>query len=88
MHAGQASSSKSAGTSSGGGSLESNMPLQLALLFLTLTIYPGSLSVSREVYSATFTAAVLEVITFEILEVCLDVSGQLCLLAVSSEKVQ
>jgi hypothetical protein len=68
MHEGQAGSSKSAGETSRGGSLESSMPLQLALVFLALTINPGSLTVSREVYSTTFTAAILEVITFEILE--------------------
>lgn len=69
MHQGEASSSRGSVGAGRGSSLDSNMPLQLALTYLALTTFPGSLTVSREIHSASFIASILEIITYEILEV-------------------
>lgn len=68
---GRASTSRQAMPMAGSGStVETPLPLQLALTWLVVALNTTNGSRENQVHSDTFIASILEIITTEILEVC------------------
>jgi len=68
---GRASTSRQSMPTGGSSStIETPLPLQLALTWLVVALYTTNGNGENQVHSATFIASILEIITTEILEVC------------------